>query len=410
MSRAKAQSRLLCTEKAESESLQYPSMLRELSWGAMGMIENPMTENRRETQTPPSLSQMISQHPLPRMSPVVWGAMFFALALAFSLELSLGSVLIPLKVVISILLGRADVPEDWQQIILLFRLPRALTAMLAGAALGMAGLMMQTLFRNPLADPFVLGISSGAGLGVALVVMIAGGLKWSLFMEQTGLAGNVTLVLGAILGATTVLAIVLAVARRVEDNLTLLIIGLMFGYITGAAVQVLMHFSLEHQMQSFITWTFGSFGSVTWKQMGVFAPVVVCGLAISGVLVKPLNALLLGDGYARSMGVNVRLVRFWIIGGASVLAGAITAYCGPIGFLGIAVPHLGRILLKSSDHRRLVPAVMVLGATLALLADLISQAPGTQMSLPLNAVTALIGAPVVVGVILRRRYMMEADG
>jgi iron complex transport system permease protein len=194
----------------------------------------------------------------------------------------------------------------------------------------------------------------------------------------------------------------------VEGNVTLLIVGLMFGYITGAVVQILMQFAVEHQMQSYITWTFGSFGSVTWRQMAVFAPTVVCGLAIARVLVKPLNALLLGNDYARSMGVNIRLVRSWIIGGASVLAGAVTAYCGPVGFLGIAVPHLGRILLKTSDHRRLVPAVMIPGAIVALLADLISQMPGTQMSLPLNAVTALIGAPVVVGVIVRRRHVMEA--
>ncbi len=369
-----------------------------------------MTKGQDETQPPTVLPGVMPRHFLPRTAPFVWGAMFLAMAAAFALELSLGSVWIPLKTVVSILLGRVDAAEDWRQIVLLFRLPRALTAMLAGAALGMAGLKMQTLFRNPLADPFVLGISSGASLGVALVVMAAGGLKWSIFLEQAGLAGNVSLVLSAILGATAVLGIVLGVARRVESNLTLLIIGLMFGYITGAAVQVLMQFALEYQMRSYIAWTFGSFGSVTWGQMGVFAPAVVCGLVVAWVLIKPLDALLLGDGYARSMGVNVRLVRSWIIGGASVLAGAVTAYCGPIGFLGIAVPHLGRILLKTSDHRRLVPAVMILGATLALLADLISQAPGTQTALPLNAVTALIGAPVVVGVILRRRHMMEADG
>lgn len=377
--------------------------------GAMGIGEKDRKRDRPETRTAPLLSLTLTQHPLPRPGAVMWGAMFLALVLAFILELSLGSVSIPLKAVVSAILGRADVSEDWRQIILLFRLPRALTAMLAGAALGMAGLKMQTLFRNPLADPFVLGISSGAGLGVALVIMVAGGLKWSLFLERTGFAGNVSLVLAAILGAAVVLAIVLGVARRVEGNLTLLIVGLMFGYIAGAVVQVLMQFALEHQMQSYITWTFGSFGGVTWRELGVFAPTVMCGLAIARALVKPLNALLLGNEYARSMGVNVRLVRFWIIGGASMLAGAVTAYCGPIGFLGIAVPHLGRILLKTSDHRHLVPAVMILGATLALFADLISQVPGTQTALPLNAVTALIGAPVVVGVILRRRYMMEAD-
>lgn len=339
----------------------------------------------------------------------LWGAMLFVLAFSFVLELSLGSVLIPISDVATVIMGRTGVSEDLRQIILLFRLPRALTAMLAGAALGMAGLKMQTLFRNPLADPFVLGISSGAGLAVAIVVMVAGGLKWRFFLESNGLAGNFSLVLSAVLGATAVLVVVLSTAHRVEGNITLLIVGLMFGYIAGAIVQVLMQFALEHQMQSYITWTFGSFGAVTWRQMVVFAPTVVCGLVVSWVLVKPLNALLLGTEYARSMGVNVRLVRSWIIGGASVLAGAVTAYCGPIGFLGIAVPHLARILLKTSDHRQLVPAVMVLGAIVALLADVISRVPGTQIALPLNAVTALIGAPVVVGIILRRRHIMEAD-
>lgn len=353
--------------------------------------------------------ETVSLHNLPRTGLLIWMPMLLVIITAFALELSLGSVWIPLKSVAAILLGQNGMREEWRQIILLFRLPRALTAMLAGAALGMAGLKMQTLFRNPLADPFVLGISSGAGLGVALVVMAAGGLKWSIFMEQSGLAGNISLVLSSTLGATAVLGIVLGVARRVESNLTLLIIGLMFGYITGSAVQVLMQFSLEHQMKNYIAWTFGSFGSVTWEQMVVFAPTVACGLAVSSMLIKPLDALLLGEKYARSMGVNVRFVRSWIITGASVLAGTVTAYCGPIGFLGIAVPHLARILLKTSEHRYLVPAVMMLGAILALFADLISQLPGTQMALPLNAVTALIGAPVVVSVILKRKYMMEAE-
>jgi iron complex transport system permease protein len=340
---------------------------------------------------------------------VFWCGSVTLLILAFTAELSLGSVVIPFKAVLSTVLGRIGVPDDWRQIILLFRLPRALTAILAGAALAVAGLKMQTLFRNPLADPFVLGISSGAGLGVALVIMAAGGLQWHSLIERAGVAGNLSLVLAAVFGASSVLAIVLAVARHVEGNVTLLIVGLMFGYITAAIVQILMQFAVEHQMQSYVTWTFGSFGSVTWKQLAILTPAVICGLAIGWVLVKPLNALLLGNDYARSMGVNVRLARSWIIAGSALLAGAVTAYCGPIGFLGIAVPHLGRILLRTSDHRHLVPAVTILGAIVALLADLISQAPGTQMALPLNAVTALIGAPVVVTVILRRRHVMEAD-
>jgi iron complex transport system permease protein len=327
---------------------------------------------------------------------------------ALALELALGSLLIPIKSVISILLGRNDVPEGWRQIVLLFRLPRALTAALAGAALGIAGLKMQTLFRNPLADPFVLGISSGAGLGVALVVLAAGGIGWKSLLAKTGFIGNASIILAAIAGAVLVMGIVLGVARKVENSLTLLIVGLMFGYISSSLVNVLMQFSMEHQMQSYITWTFGSFAGVTWRQLAVFAPVVIVGILLAWLLAKPLNALLLGDSYARSMGVHVQRVRNIIIIGTALLAGSVTAFCGPIGFLGIAVPHLSRMLLKTGDHHTLVPAVMLLGSALAMLADIIAQVPGTQISLPLNAVTALIGAPVVVGVILRRRHVMEA--
>lgn len=344
-----------------------------------------------------------------RTRALLWGGLTIALLLAFTLELSLGSVLIPLQSVVAVLIGRQDAPEGWRQIVLLFRLPRTVTAMLAGAALGMAGLKMQTLFRNPLADPYVLGISSGASLGVALVVMTAGGWGGGALRERSGLTGDAAIILAATGGAVAVLSLVLGIARRVASSLTLLIVGLMFGYITTSLVSILMQFAVAHQMQSYIAWTFGSFGGVTWRQLQVFAPAVVGGLALSWTLAKPLNALLLGDEYARSLGVNVRRVRFWIIGGASLLAGSVTAFCGPIGFLGIAVPHLGRLLLKTSDHHALVPAVLLLGATLAMTADVIAQVPGAEIALPLNAITALIGAPVVIGIILRRPQPLEAS-
>ncbi len=360
------------------------------------------------TRNPSCLADSSRDNAFPRVGMIVWGGLIGLLAAAFILELSLGSVLLPFKTVAAILLGHEDVPEGPRQIVLLFRLPRAVTAMLAGSALGISGLKMQTLFSNPLADPFVLGISSGASLGVALVIMAAGGLGWGLLLEKAGITGNISLILAATFGAVAVLSIILAVARKVESNLTLLIIGLMFGYISASLVNILMQFTREHQMQSYIAWTFGSFGSVTWKQMTVFAPTVLGGLALAWILAKPLNAFLLGENYARSMGVNVRNTRFWIVLGSSVLAGTVTAYCGPIGFLGIAVPHLCRLVLRTSDHHALVPAVILLGATLALAADLISQMPGSKMVLPLNAITALIGAPVVVGMILRRRLAMEA--
>jgi iron complex transport system permease protein len=345
--------------------------------------------------------------PLPRVPCMVWFALAVLLVLAFALELALGSMRIPLHAVTDILLGSRDVPEGWRQIVLLFRLPRAIAALLAGAALGIAGLKMQTLFRNPLAEPFVLGISSGASLGVALVVLAADSLNLSAMLAKGGVAGTLSTILAATLGALVVLSFVLAVARRVESALTLLIVGLMFGYIANSLVNILMQFAAEHPMHNYINWTFGSFGSVTWKQMMVFAPAVMAGAGGAWFLAKPLNALLLGETYAQSMGIPVLRIRTLVIAGAAVLAGSVTAFCGPIGFVGIAVPHLCRMLLKTSDHRILVPATVLLGGALALFADLIAQVPGSRITLPLNAITALIGAPVVVGVILRRRNRME---
>ncbi len=347
-------------------------------------------------------------HCIPRTGTLPWLVLPCALAAAFVLELSLGPVLIPFESVVSILLGHEDAPEGWRKIVLLFRLPRAVTAVLAGAALGIAGLEMQTLFRNPLADPFVLGISSGAGLGVAVVVMGASGLGLDVAIGKSGLTASASLTMAATVGAMSVMSIVLGVARRVESNVTLLIIGLMFGYISNSLVAILMQFTLEQRMHSYIAWTFGSFAGVTWKQIPLFAVTVTAGLVLARVLAKSLNGFLLGEGYARSMGVNVPRARFRIIGGASLLAGTVTAHCGPIGFLGIAIPHLCRLLLKTSDHHVLVPAVIVLGATLALMADVLSQVPGSGIVFPLNAVTSLIGAPIVVVVILNRRRAMEA--
>lgn len=355
----------------------------------------------------PTAMQVVAD-PTRRAGSATWVVLLALPVAAFVLELCLGSATISPQGVWAALTGQEGIPDGWREIVLVFRLPRAVTALLAGAALGMAGLEMQTLFRNPLADPFVLGISSGASLGVALVVLAAWGLGFRLVMEKTGLFGNTSLVLAAIMGSVTVLSVVMAIARKVENSLTLLIVGLMFGYISSALVNVLLQFSLERQMHSYMAWTFGSFGGVTWKQLALFAPTVCSGLVLARVLAKPLNAFLLGEGYARSMGVNVRRTRFWIILGASLLAGTVTAYCGPIGFLGIAVPHLCRLILKTSDHHALVPAVILMGAALALLSDVLAQAPGARIVLPLNAVTSLIGAPVVIGVILRRGQAMEA--
>ena len=339
-----------------------------------------------------------------------WSALVgLAVALlgSFLLSLAMGSVSIPLVEVIAILWGESPEKASWGHIVLSIRLPRALTCILAGAALSVSGLQMQTLFRNPLADPFILGISAGASLGVALVVLGTGAASVGL-LAGLGLGGHISLVAAAVSGAALVLGLVMAVGQRVQHAMTLLILGLMFGYLTSALVSVLLYFSIPEQIQTYVLWTFGSFGSVTWNQLHLLAPVILLGLTIAHLLAKPLNALLLGPDYARSLGVGLRRTRGWIIFSSAPLAGAVTAYCGPIGFLGVAVPHLCRALFKTSNHRLLLPTSAILGALLALSADLVARLPGSQATLPLNAVTSLIGAPVVTWIILRRHNLRQS--
>lgn len=355
-------------------------------------------------QAPSGTGARSADWPRLGMRRLVLLGLLLALAGVFLLSLTLGSVEIPLRDIARILVGEEPARQTWTTIVLKFRLPKAITATLAGAALAVAGLQMQTLFRNPLADPFVLGINSGASLGVALVVLSVGvaGVSATSMLAGLGLLGNFGLTLAASLGAGLVLGLMLFVARRVPSTTTLLIMGLMVGYATAALVSLLLYFSIAERIQAYINWTFGSFGGVTWSQLHALIPTVLLALAVAMTLAKPLNALLLGETYAQTMGLNVRRARLAIILSAAVLAGAVTAFCGPIGFLGIAVPHLARNLFRSSDHRLLLPACALLGALLALVADIIAQMPGTQTVLPLNAVTALIGAPVVAWVILRR--------
>lgn len=336
------------------------------------------------------------------LTSLIFSILFTGLILAFLLDLAFGSVQIPIQEVITVLLGEQAEKPTWTTIILKFRLPKALTATFAGAALGVSGLQMQTLFRNPLAGPFVLGISSGASLGVALVVLTTSATGAEVLLKDLGIIGDFTLVVAATLGAALVLGLVLMVARRVQDTMTLLILGLLFGYATSAVVSILLHFSETQQIQSYLRWTFGSFSGVTWRQMLVLGPAVLLALLISLMQSKPLNALLLGEAYAHSLGLGVQQARFWIIASASILAGTITAFCGPIAFLGVAIPHLCRSLFNTSEHRILIPAVIFMGAILALIADLLSQLAVRQTVLPLNSVTALIGTPVVTWVILRR--------
>lgn len=325
----------------------------------------------------------------------------------FLLVLAVGSVTIPFDQIITILLGGEADKASWTNIVLKFRLPKALTALLAGAALSVSGLMMQTFFRNPLAGPFILGISSGASLGVALVVLSSGAVGGAL-IAGLGLTGDLLLAGAAAIGASITMLLVIFIARRVRSSMTLLIVGLMFGYFTGGVVSLLMHFTIAERVQAYINWTFGSFGSVTWSQLAILLPVVGVGLLSAFLLGKSLNALLLGERYAQSMGLNTRRARFAIIITTGLLAGTVTAFCGPIGFIGIAVPHVSRSILGTSDHRALIPASVLIGGIATLIAALIAEVPGSNLILPLNAVTALIGAPVVMWVILRRQDIQSA--
>ena len=317
------------------------------------------------------------------------------------LSLTLGSVSIPTDQVISALLGGETEEPAWAQIVLRFRLPKAATALLSGMALGLSGLLMQTWFRNPLAEPFVLGVSSGASLGVALVVLLAGGAGGAL-LAGLGFAGDLLLTVAAGIGAALSMTLVLLCALRLRSNLTLLILGLMFGYFVSAVVSLLLYFAQPERIQAYISWTFGSFSGVTAHQIPLLLLPILAGLLLSASQMKPLNALLLGEDYARSLGIQLRRTRLCIVLATALLVSAVTAFCGPIGFIGIAVPHLARAILRSADHRLLLPATCLSGGIVALAAALIAELPGQNLALPLNVVTAAMGAPVVIAVILRQ--------
>ncbi len=336
---------------------------------------------------------------------LVLGGLVATLAGVFVLSLIIGSTWIPVHQVVAALTAINDVHADRRDVatvvVRAIRLPRSLTAMLAGASLGVAGLQMQTLFRNPLADPFALGISAGASLGVALVVLGTGYGATAMFGAAMGMRGDVAITAAAICGASLVLALVLMVSTRIANPTTVLILGLMFGYAVSAIVTMLVGASQPERLQQWAQWGFGSFSGVTWQRLELFGPLALGGVALAMATAAQLNALLLGENYARSMGLAVRRTRFVTMCGASVLGALVTAFCGPISFLGIAIPHLCRGLLGTSDHRVLVPAAVVLGAAVALLAQIVSLLPAGV--LPLNAVTSLMGAPIVVVVLLRSR-------
>ena len=346
---------------------------------------------------------------------VVIVTLLVSLVVVFLLSLVLGSTWVPIARVIDVLLGSPSASsaigggDAAAVVVRTIRLPRSITALLAGASLGIAGLQMQTLFRNPLADPFALGISAGASFGVALVVLGSGLGAAAAFGASTGLAGDALITAAAIVGSMLVLGLVLAVSTRVTNPTTVLVLGLMFGYAVSAMATVLIGASEPQYLQQWAQWGFGSFSGVTWSRLSLFAPLTAIGVAIAAAMTKQLNALLLGEDYARSMGVAVRRARLLTMTGASVLGAVVTAFCGPIAFVGIAVPHVCRGLLGTSDHRALVPAVVLMGGAVTLVAQIVSLLPGSvglaggAGVLPLNAVTSLIGAPVVVFVLLRGR-------
>lgn len=332
--------------------------------------------------------------------------LFFASLVFFVLNLLLGTVEIPVGAILRILLGDESVSEIWRNIILSSRVPQALTATVAGAGLAVSGLQMQTVFRNPLAGPSVLGISNGASLGVAFVVLLSGSLG-GVALSRLGYLGDAAMSIAAIVGSLAVMALILYVSQKVKGNVTLLIIGVMIGYLATAIIGMLKFFSAEEDVKAYVVWGLGSFARVSGDQMTLFVLLMVGLLPLSMLLSKTMNLLLLGDLYASNLGLNLRRARLLVISCSGILVAIVTAYCGPIMFIGLAVPHLCRALFQTSDHRILMPATMLAGACLALVCNLVARMPGFEGALPVNSVTALVGAPIIASVIFRRRQSIE---
>ena len=318
----------------------------------------------------------------------------------FALNLLLGSVSIPAGDVLRILMGDDSLKPSWQFIVLESRLPQAITATLCGASLAVSGLLLQTAFRNPLAGPSIFGINSGAGLGVALVMLLLGG---GLSVGSLQLSGFAAILVAAFIGAMAVMALIFFFSTLVKNNVMLLIIGIMIGYISNSAISLLNFFATDEGVKSYMVWGMGSFGGVSMANMPVFVCVSLAGLLGALLLIKPLNALLLGDRYAENLGVNIIRVRNWLLVVTGLLTAITTAFCGPVAFIGLAVPHIARLMLTTDNHRVLLPATILCGAVVALVCNLICFLPGESGVIPLNAVTPLIGAPVIIYVIARRR-------
>jgi iron complex transport system permease protein len=333
---------------------------------------------------------------------LIIGVFFF-----FCLDLFLGSVNIPFKQIISILLDHGTEKESWKIIVLESRLPKAIAATLCGCALAVSGLKMQTLFRNPLAGPYILGISSGAGLGVAIFIMGISflGISTTNFSFST----HSGIIFASILGSLMVLSILLAIINRLKDIMTVLILGIMIGSVITAIIGIIQYFSVDSQLKSFIIWTMGDLSSITNSQLMLLVPIIAIGLLLSFIMSKNLNAYLLGEEYAKSLGINIKRSRLVIVIITAILTGSITAYCGPIGFIGIVVPHLARLLINSSDHRILIPLSALLGINMLLIADIISQLPGLDQTLPINSITSLIGIPFIIWIIFKNKKITNLN-
>ncbi|MBW6483918.1 MAG: iron ABC transporter permease [Vicingaceae bacterium] len=322
-------------------------------------------------------------------------------------DLFLGSVHIPFSNVIDILFTSSSEKSSWNIIVLESRLPRTLTAILCGAALSVSGLQMQTLFRNPLAGPYILGISSGAGLGVAIFIMGLGFLGISL--THLTWIENYGIIISSIIGSSCVLFILLVSIIRLKDIMTVLILGIMIGSVASALISIIQYFSYDNSLKSFVMWMMGDLSNVSLTQLKILFPVVLLGLILSFLISKKLNTYLLGEDYAQSLGVNIKKTQFTIIIITAILAGSITAYCGPIGFVGIVVPHLARLISKSSNHIIIIPLSVLIGTNMLLISDIISQLPGSEKVIPINAITSLIGIPFIFWIIFKNKRISELN-
>lgn len=338
-----------------------------------------------------------------KKEPKIILTIFLVLFVAVLFNVSLGSVSIPFKDIFSSLFSGKSSQDTWTYIILEYRLPKAITSIIVGSGLGISGLLMQTFFRNPLAGPYVLGLSSGAGLGVALLLM--GSSLLGLSLSSSLWFSKTSIIIASSLGSVLVMIAILLTSSKIKDSMALLIIGLMFASLTGAVVNVLSYFSTSDELQQFVFWSLGSLGDLSWMEVGILGVFWLIGLLMSVFLIKPLDALLIGESYAKSLGVNIITLRYLTVFATCILTGSITAFAGPIAFVGLAIPHLVRLVLKTNKHILMIPAVCLGGAIIMLICDSIGQLPGSDYTLPINAVTSFFGAPIVIWLIVKSRQL-----